>query len=70
MQTITAEVLGMERGVSSDKEHLGAVQFKVLQEEQKLQEARKDLEKTQDLASKQRKQIKAGKVPLNAKKTK
>lgn len=28
MQTITAEVLGMERGVSSDKKHLTAMQFK------------------------------------------
>lgn len=28
MQTITAEVLGMERGVSSDKKHLTAMQYK------------------------------------------
>ncbi|KDS24396.1 hypothetical protein M097_4676, partial [Phocaeicola vulgatus str. 3775 SL(B) 10 (iv)] len=28
MQTITAEVLGMERGQSSEKKHLTAQQFK------------------------------------------
>ena len=39
MQTITAESLGMERGVPSDVKHLNAVQFKVQIEEQRLIEA-------------------------------
>jgi hypothetical protein len=39
MQTITAESLGMERGVPSDVKHLNAVQFKVQAEEQRLIEA-------------------------------
>ena len=38
MQTITAEVLGMERGVSSDKKHLTAMQYKE-------QKAREEAEK-------------------------
>ena len=36
MQTITAEVLGMERGVSSDVEHLNAVQYKNMKEGERL----------------------------------
>lgn len=36
MQTITAEVLGMERGVSSDVEHLNAVQYKNKKEGERL----------------------------------
>jgi predicted DNA binding CopG/RHH family protein len=39
MQTITAESLGMERGVPSDVKHLNAVQFKVQAEEQRLIQA-------------------------------
>lgn len=35
MQTITAEVLGMERGKSSEKQHLSAIQFKIAAEEQR-----------------------------------
>lgn len=38
MQTLTAEVLGMERGVSSDKTHLSSLQFKVEREQKKLEE--------------------------------
>ena len=38
MQTITAEVLGMQRGVSSDKKHLTAMQYKE-------QKAREEAEK-------------------------
>ena len=34
MQTITADVLGMERGVSSDKKHLTALQWKNKREEE------------------------------------
>jgi hypothetical protein len=35
MQTITAEVLGMERGKSSQKQHLSAIQYKIAAEEQR-----------------------------------
>lgn len=36
MQSLTAEVLGMDRGVASDKKHLSALQFKVDAEQKKL----------------------------------
>ena len=36
MQTLTAEVLGMDRGVASDKKHLSSLQFKVDAEQKKL----------------------------------
>jgi hypothetical protein len=36
MQTILSECLGMERGISSDKQHLSAVQYKVQQEEERI----------------------------------
>lgn len=35
MQTICAEVLGMERGKSSEKQHLSAIQYKIAVEEQR-----------------------------------
>ncbi len=35
MQTICAEVLGMERGKSSEKQHLSAIQYKIAAEEQR-----------------------------------
>lgn len=35
MQTICAEVLGMERGKSSEKQHLSAIQYKITAEEQR-----------------------------------
>ncbi len=38
IQTITADVLGMERGKSSDVQHLNAVQFKIEQEGKRLEE--------------------------------
>ena len=37
MQTICAEVLGMERGKSSDKKHLSALQYKTKAEEERAQ---------------------------------
>lgn len=37
MQTIAAEVLHMDRGVSSERKHLNAVQFKIAAEEERLQ---------------------------------
>lgn len=36
MQTITAEILQMDRGVSSDKQHLSAMQYKAFAEQAKL----------------------------------
>ena len=35
MQTICAEILGMERGKSSEKQHLSAIQYKIAAEEQR-----------------------------------
>lgn len=35
MQTICADVLGMERGKSSEKQHLSAIQYKIAAEEQR-----------------------------------
>lgn len=59
MQTITAEVLGMERGVSSDKKHLSAMQYKekkAREEAEKAikakEEAAENLEKIRSTASK------------------
>lgn len=37
MQSILADCLEMERGISSDVQHLNAVQFKITQEEKKMQ---------------------------------
>lgn len=41
MQTITAECLGMERGVSSDRKHLSAIQYKNQAEAERLPSFRK-----------------------------
>ena len=38
MQTITAEVLQMERGVSSERKHLSAMQYKAKAEEARAEE--------------------------------
>ena len=35
MQTICAEVLGIERGKSSEKQHLSDIQYKIAAEEQR-----------------------------------
>lgn len=43
MQTIVAETLDMERGISSDKNHLSAIAFKVQEEEKRLQEIKTTL---------------------------
>lgn len=54
MQTILAEHLHMERGVSSDKKHLNAIQFKMSEEEKEKKERLSNLQeeitqRTQDL---------------------
>ncbi|MCS2321540.1 hypothetical protein NXY33_22560 [Bacteroides fragilis] len=41
MQTITAECLNMERGVSSDKKHLSAMQYKNKMETEKAEQLQK-----------------------------
>lgn len=51
MQTICAEVLDMERGKSSEKQHLSAIQFKVKAEEERAEEAAENLEKIRSRAS-------------------
>jgi hypothetical protein len=52
MQTITAEVLGMERGVSSDKQHLSAIQYKAQAEQQRADKERKKAEENKKAAEK------------------
>lgn len=44
MQTITAECLNMERGVSSDRKHLSAMQYKNQMETEKAGKLQKDIE--------------------------
>lgn len=44
MQTITAECLNMERGVSSDRKHLSAMQYKNQMETEKAGQLQKDIE--------------------------
>lgn len=44
MQTITAECLNMERGVSSDRKHLSAMQYKNQMETEKAGQIQKDIE--------------------------
>lgn len=44
MQTITAECLNMERGVSSDRKHLSAIQYKNQMETEKAGQLQKDIE--------------------------
>lgn len=54
MQTMLAESLGMQRGKSSDREHLNAIQFKAEQEVakiQKLQKEAKSIEVTKSVKS-------------------
>lgn len=41
MQTMAAEILGMERGVRSDKKHLDAVSYKIEAQEQRLAELKR-----------------------------
>lgn len=50
MQTITAEVLGMERGHSSDIKHLNAVQFKAEKAEKRVEQAEKEIEQAKEWA--------------------
>ncbi|MDE7446520.1 MAG: hypothetical protein K2N15_12600 [Lachnospiraceae bacterium] len=44
MQTIAAEILGMERGKSSTKKHLSSLQYKIEKETEKLEQIERDIE--------------------------
>ena len=55
MQTICAEVLGMERGKSSEKKHLSAIQFKIAAEEKRVEMLDVEVEKLQ--VAKARKEV-------------
>lgn len=48
MQTLLAETLKMERGISSDKKHLSALQFKNKAEEEKLEETHSKLQEAKE----------------------
>lgn len=60
MQTICAEVLGMERGKSSEKQHLSAIQYKIKAEEERAEEVEAENRKAaQELAEVRAKKAKA-----------
>lgn len=65
MQTITAEVLGMQRGVSSDKKHLTAMQYKeqkAREEAEKAIKAKALAEQAQKIAETKAEEAKAAKT--------
>lgn len=51
MQTICAEVLGMERGVVSEKKHVDAKRYKAQQVEKRLKESEEQLSRTEEALS-------------------
>ena len=65
MQTICAEVLGMERGKSSDKKHLSALQYKTKAEEERAQVMEEENQKAaQELEEARAKKAKAEKAAV------
>ena len=48
LQTIASEALGMERGVSSDRKHLSAMQYKTECAKEQLQELSNDISSALD----------------------
>lgn len=66
MQTITAEVLGMERGVASDKRHLSSLSFKVQAEETRLEEARKEIGEVENIRERIKEATEAKIKPIEA----
>lgn len=48
MQTILAECLGMERGISSDRKHLSAIQYKNMMETEKVAQIEKECRQIED----------------------
>lgn len=68
MQTITAECLGMERGVSSDRKHLSAIQYKNQVEAEKAAQLQKECQELEQ--TKQEGIEKIGKVQEELEQTK
>lgn len=65
MQTICAEVLGMERGKSSEKQHLSAIQYKIKAEEERAERAEEENRKAaQELEEAKAKKAKAEKAAV------
>lgn len=65
MQTICAEVLGMERGKSSDKKHLSAIQYKIKAKEEMAQVMEEENRKAaQELEEAKAKKAKAEKAAV------
>lgn len=65
MQTICAEVLGMERGKSSDKQHLSAIQYKIKAKEEMAQVMEEENRKAaQELEEAKAKKAKAEKAAV------
>lgn len=65
MQTICAEVLGMERGKSSEKQHLSAIQYKIKAEEERAKRAEEENRKAaQELEEARAKKAKAEKAAV------
>lgn len=65
MQTICAEVLGMERGKSSDKQHLSAIQYKIKAKEEMAQVMEEENRKAaQELEEARAKKAKAEKAAV------
>lgn len=65
MQTICAEVLGMERGKSSDKKHLSAIQYKIKAKEEMAQVMEEENRKAaQELEEARAKKVKAEKAAV------
>lgn len=71
MQTLLAETLGMDRGASSDKKHLSSLQFKneaegkrLVETQNQLQEATKDLGEVENIREKIREATEAQIKPI------
>lgn len=65
MQTITAECLNMERGVSSDRKHLSAMQYKNQMETEKAEQLQKDIEQLNREYSTETRQVNQVQEELN-----
>lgn len=47
MQSLTAEILGMERGQASDRKHLSSVAYKIEEKKKQLEQLQKELKKVE-----------------------
>lgn len=59
MQTITAEILGMERGVSSDKKHLDAIAFKIAEKEKQKKQIEAEITNLNNMKEQKQQELKA-----------